>query len=237
MHFLPDTTVRHLEPELMDDPALDVDSHRLALRGLARINAVSRSAGTLCTALCRYVAAVRNGPVRVLDVACGGGDVTVNVKRLADRGRVIMRIDGCDVSATAVDLATGHANRCSSDARFFQHDALNGPLPGGYDAIISNLFLHHLSHDQAVGLLARMSQAADTVIINDLIRGPLGYVAARLGTRLLSRSPIVHIDGPRSVRAAFTLDEVRALADRAGLGSAKVESLFPFRWLLIWSRR
>lgn len=237
MLFLPDTTVRHIEPELMDDSALDADSHRLALRGLARINAVSRSAATLSTALCRQVADGRTEPVRVLDVACGGGDVTVSVQRLADRGGIPMRVDGCDVSATAVHLATRHARRCSNDARFFQHDALDGPLPRGYDVIISNLFLHHLSHDQAVGLLARMSQAADTVIINDLIRGPLGYAAACLGTRLLSRSLIVHVDGPRSVRAAFTLDEARGLADRAGLEDAEVEPLFPFRWLLTWSRR
>jgi len=236
MHLLADTTDRHLEPELMDDPALDAGSHRLALRGLARINIVSRSAAALCKALCGQLAG-RDGPVRVLDVACGGGDVTVSVQRIADRRGIPMRVDGCDISPTAVDRATRQAGHCSSEARFFQHDALNGPLPSGYDAIISNLFLHHLSHDQAVGLLARMSQATDTVIINDLARGPMGYAAARLGTRLLSRSPIVHIDGPLSVRAAFTPVEVRALADRAGLKEAKIEPRFPFRWLLSWSRR
>ena len=237
MLFLPDTTVRHLEPELMDDPALDTDSHRLALRGLARINAVSRSAATLSTALCKQVVDSRNEPVRVLDVACGGGDVTVGVQRMSERCGLHMCVDGCDVSATAVHLATRRARRCSTDTEFFQHDALDGPLPGGYDAIISNLFLHHLSHDQAVGLLVRMSKAAGTLIINDLARGPLGYAVAYFGTRLLSRSPIVHVDGPRSVRAAFTLDEARDLANRAGLEEAEVEPLFPFRWLLTWSRR
>ena len=35
--------------------------------------------------------------------------------------------------------------------------------------------------------------------------------------KVLTRSPIVHVDGPRSVAAAFTVEEVRRLAGQAGL--------------------
>jgi hypothetical protein len=102
--------------------------------------------------------------------------------------------------------------------------------------MISNLFLHHLAHDDAVVLLKKMSEAAPALVVNDLARGPAGYAAAVVGTRLLSRSPVVHTDGPRSVRAAFTVGEARLLAQRAALDGARVEPVFPYRWRLDWGR-
>jgi hypothetical protein len=60
---------------------------------------------------------------------------------------------------------------------------------------------------------------------------------AYVGTRLLSASPIVHVDGPLSVAAAFTCVEAQELARRAGLEGATVARRWPFRFLLTWSRR
>ena len=236
MPLLPDTATRHLEPELMDAPSLALEPHRKALRGLARINAVSRSAASIWSVLHERLGSPRGGPFRVLDVACGGGDVAVALQRLAGRAGVPLQVDGCDVSGTAVSLATGYAERHSIEMTFFRLDAIAGALPDGYAAMICNLFLHHLSHDNAVLLLKKMSEAAPTVVVNDLARGPFGYAAALVGTRLLSRSPIVHTDGPRSVRAAFTLEEACLLAARAGLDGARIEPVFPYRWRMDWGR-
>ena len=54
------------------------------------------------------------------------------------------------------------------------------------------------------------------------------------GSRLLTRSPIVHVDGPLSVRAAFTVAEARQLAERAGLSGATIRRHWPQRFLLSW---
>lgn len=236
MPLLPDTSTRRIEPELMDAPSLARESHRKALRGLACINAVSRSAVSIWSVLQGRLGRRRGETLRVLDIACGGGDVAVALQRLARRAGVSLQVDGCDVSATAVNLATRYAERRSLEMTFFELDAIAGALPDGYDAMISNLFLHHLSHDDAVLLLKKMSEAAPAVVVNDLERGPFGYAAALVGTRLLSRSPIVHTDGPRSVRAAFTLEEARLLVARAGLDGARIEAVFPYRWRMDWGR-
>jgi len=221
MAFLPDTTRRHVESELMDSPTLGREPHRLALCGLARINAVSRSATAIWSVLWR-----------VLDLACGGGDIDVELRRVAGREAIDLEVDGCDVSEQALQLARER----SPGTRFIQWDALAGDLPDGYDAIVSNLFLHHVSRHHVVGLLQRMSEAAPVIVVNDLTRGKAAYAAAYVGTRLLSRSPIVHVDGPRSVRAAFTVEEARSLAREAGLTGARVTTTFPWRWLLDWGR-
>ena len=162
--------------------------------------------------------------------------MAVALQRLARRAGVALQVDGCDVNETAVSLAARYAERRSLEMTFFRLDAIAAPLPDGYDAMISNLFLHHLSSDDAVLLLKKMSAAAPAVVVNDLARGPFGYAAALVGTRLLSRSPIVHTDGPRSVRAAFTLEEARLLAARAGLEGARIEPVFPYRWRMDWGR-
>src|SRR5438270_878835 len=104
-----------------------------------------------------------------------------------------------------------------AEVRFFQADVLREPLPSGYDAVISSLFLHHLTEEQAVALLRRMGAAGRIVLVNDLVRSRPGYLLAWLGTRLLSRSEVVHFDGQRSVEGAFTPVEARRLAEAAGL--------------------
>ncbi|MFS6827638.1 hypothetical protein [Cyanobium sp. ATX-6F1] len=74
------------------------------------------------------------------------------------------------------------------------------------------------------------------VLVNDLIRSPLGYVLAWSACRLLSRSAIVHYDGPVSVQGAFQTQEVSAMAIQAGLEGALVRRCWPERYLLQWSQ-
>src|SRR5262249_31322313 len=134
-----------------------------------------------------------------------------------------------------VAYAAGRAQQARAAARFFVWNALADPLPPGYDIVTCSLFLHHLSEDQAVRLLQRMAQvAARLVLVNDLLRSFPGYLMASVGTRLLSTSPVVHTDGPLSVEAAFRLEEVLALAGKAGLQGATVGRRWPFRFLLTW---
>jgi len=40
----------------------------------------------------------------------------------------------------------------------------------------------------------------------------------------------------RSVRNAFTIGELRSMADDAGLGTATIRRAFPARMLLVWRR-
>jgi hypothetical protein len=110
-------------------------------------------------------------------------------------------------------------------------------LPTGYDVLTCSLFLHHLCEDDAIRLLGQMRQATERlVLINDLVRNYASFVLVYLASRLLSTSEVVHVDGPRSVEAAFTVDEVRSLARRAGLEGATVERRYPCRLLLTWRR-
>ncbi|MGL4552637.1 MAG: methyltransferase domain-containing protein [Gemmataceae bacterium] len=207
----------------MDQPGLDPAEHGRALDALARVNLLSLTASTLAATLARFQHDAGLSTLRVLDVACGGGDI---VRALARPG---WSVAGCDISPTAV------AHAASRGGEFFVHDALGAALPAGYDAVVCSLFLHHLGEEQVVALLRRFAASgARFVAVSDLDRCRAGLWSAYLITRLITRSPVVHYDGPVSVRAAFTPAEARCLAVRAGLRGARVERSWPFRWLLTW---
>ena len=100
-----------------------------------------------------------------------------------------------------------------------------------------SLFLHHLAEEQAVSLLQAMVNATQhLILVNDLRRSAAGLALAHLATWGLSGSDVVRVDGPRSVRAAFTVVEAAALARTAGLKGTIVERHWPFRFLLSWER-
>jgi SAM-dependent methyltransferase len=222
----------------MDQPGLDGAEHARALRGLGRINRVSRSDAILWPAILGLAAERGDEPIRVLDVACGGGDVTIALARRAARWGLAVQINGCDRSPTAVRIARAAAAESGLPVQFFEQDALAEPLPAGYDILTCSLFLHHLGEADAVRLLGKMAGGACRfILVNDLMRSRLGYLLAWAGCRLLSGSPIVHHDGPVSVASAFTLAEVRELAERAGLDRVHLRRHWPRRFLLCGSRR
>lgn len=227
-------TRRAVVPELMDDPGLDPAEHRRALHGLARINRWSRSAAILWPVLRDAANRASGRPVRVLDVATGAGDVPIGLGKRAKAAGLSVEIEACDLSDTA--LAHAAASADGTGVRFFRHDVLADPLPGGFDLVTCSLFLHHLSETDAVTVLRRMREAGSAVAVNDLSRSRAGLLLVWAACRVLTRSPVVHFDGPASVRAAFTPREALALAEQAGLSGARVEPRWPCRFLLTWGR-
>lgn len=230
---------RDRQPELMDQPGLDAAPHRRALRALRRINVISRIDHAVWREIAGLAAATNGSPLRVLDVASGGGDVAIRLAGQAARRGIALEVHGCDISPTAVEHATEAAGQVGvSGVRFFQQDVLGEPLPEGYDVVMCSLFLHHLDEGEADALLRKMAAAARrAVLIDDLVRSRLGYLMAWLAGRLLTRSPIVRVDGPLSVRAAFTVAEALRVAERAGLQGATARRHWPQRFLLSWNKQ
>ena len=222
----------------MDQPDLAAPRHQHALRGLERINCWSGSTRLFWPSLCKLGRQIAPRPLRVLDVGSGGGDVLRQLRRRVMRAGLDMILEGCDRSAVAVAYARQRADAAGADLRFFVSDVLADDLPADYDAAVCSLFLHHFDNDQAVTILRRMAAASrEVVLVNDLRRCFTGWLLAHVAGRLLTTSPVVHVDGPRSVAAAWTRAEVLTLAQRAGLQGAAYRRYWPCRFLLSWSRR
>lgn len=101
--------------------------------------------------------------------------------------------------------------------------------PGAVDVVTASLLLHHLEPAAAARSLAEMRATARLgVVINDLLRSRLTLALVWLVTRLFTRHRFARHDGPLSVRRAYSPDELRSLAARAGLARLEVRR---YPWL------
>lgn len=230
--FLP---ARQWVGERMDDPDLDRESLAGAFAGLACLNRFSCSARLIWAPLVAMARREGLAQLSVLDVATGGGDVPIALLRRARGCGIDLRVTAIDRSATALEFAARQARRAGVPIDLRPGDAVQDPLPEGYDAVVCSLFLHHLTDAQAPALLRAMAKSARRLVVaSDLVRSSGGYAVAWAATRMLTRSPVVRVDGPLSVRAALTLAEARTMARDAGLAGAVVRRRFPFRFVLTW---
>ncbi|MBX7256755.1 MAG: methyltransferase domain-containing protein [Candidatus Hydrogenedentes bacterium] len=232
---LPRLRTRSLEPEILDDQSLDHAERIRALVGLRRINALSLTRRSLWRVV-REVAAGNPGtPLRVLDIASGGGDTAIGLSLCAQRDGIPVEVHGCDLSVDSVAYAHSQARKAGASTSFFVRDIVEDGVPEGYDVIINTLFMHHLTDSAAQRLLKSMCAAAKRqVIISDLNRCCSGYLMAYWVCRILSRSFVVHNDAPLSVLAAFTPKEFASLADAEGISGYSIRRTWPCRFLFTW---
>lgn len=224
---------RALEPELMDDPEIDWDQHREALEGLARLNSLSSAHGPIWEAIAEIVD--RRKKLKILDIASGAGDLPLMLAQKAKQLGYDFEIHACDKSPQAIRYIRERANSKAVNIQSFVADIKQEKIPSGYDVLISSLFLHHLTSDETISFLENLKSAAPAkIIIDDLIRSRFGFLLAYAGSRLFSRSPVVHFDGPQSVKAAYTIPEVLDISGQAGFNHVHIRKVWPERFLMTW---
>ncbi len=228
---------REMIPELMDAPELDPGLHAEALEGLSRMNRASAAAQIMARPILELAREQNRGQMTLLDVACGGGDVPVEIAEIARRKGLTLQLVLTDQSATALQRAQALAGREGVACRVLAGRAPDGLPSGDFDVVTNSLFLHHLERASVVATLRAMAQRATRLlVISDLRRSVMGYGVAWTASRFFSRSRIVHHDGPVSVRAAWTIGELRKMTEEAGIGGAEIAPCWPWRMLLTFRR-
>lgn len=178
--------------------------------------------------------AVVNDRLTLLDVACGGGDVPLRLRQMAAARGVQLDLLLADKSAVALEQARATAGQ--APVEMVECDALSEQLPHA-DIVTNSLFLHHLDAPEvvrALGLFA--SRAKHLLLVSDLVRSASGWLIAWGACRAFSTSSVMRHDGPVSVRAAWTRDEMREMCRAAGLEGARVRRAWPWRMLVSWRR-
>ncbi len=176
----------------------------------------------------------QSGPMHLLDVATGYADIPRAIVRWGRRRGLSLQIDALDHHQQILALAhraSGHY----PEIRLQPGDALALPYPdGSFDCVLACLILHHMEGGDATALLHELYRVARrAVLVSDLRRGRWPFVATWAGLRVLSRSPLIHHDGPLSVRRGFLPEELLALAREAGWARARVTRHTLFRLALV----
>lgn len=196
--------------ELLDEADIDPGELDRNLRDLARLNRLPGGTDTSVRAI-RHLVRGRE-EVRVLDVGAGIADMALAFAR---RGWRTVAVDAHPQVLAAARVATAHeplVEVMEADGRDLPYEV------GEFDVSHGSLLLHHLDPGVAVAVLREMARVARRgVVINDLRRGILPFVATGVAVALLGRCRATRVDGPRSVRRAYTLAELRELLDEAEL--------------------
>jgi ubiquinone/menaquinone biosynthesis C-methylase UbiE len=161
--------------------------------------------------------------VTIADVGTGSAEIAALVARWAARQRLHVHIVAIDFAARNLNLARSFV-KALPNVQLVQADARSLPLAlESVDYVISSLFLHHFNPDQVVRLLREFyARARRGIIMSDGERGWLPYIGFRLVQPVFARSYLTRHDGAASVRRAYTPDELRQMAQAAGLQNAHV---------------
>lgn len=225
--------------ELMDEPGVDPDQLAKSLRDL---RAVNRWLGGRYSAVRHTLDLARRvpwSPVTILDIGTGGADLPIALADRARRSGLELRIIATDVHPRTVDVAR-EATRIEPWIDVRQANALALPFAdGAFDVAMCCTMIHHFSELDVVQILREMDRVARYgLVVTDLSRS----VAAVAGSELLASTawrnhPVTRHDGPVSVRAAFTVREMREMARRAGVqGRVRVRREPVFRLAMVADR-
>lgn len=199
---------------------MDIPGHPHALvRGnLADLKRVNRwLGGTRLTlrGLGRILYGVPSGStVILLDIGSGAMDIPAAADAYLRRRGFRSTVVATDVNETILG-ATPRPSRL----RIVAADARRLPFADrSVDIATCSLMLHHLGPSDAITMLGEMCRVARrAVLVNDLVRSRFGLAAAWLLSLVATHNPLSRNDAPLSVRRAYTKEEMRALAERAGL--------------------
>ena len=217
---------RAMAEELMDADDLDPAVYAAVVHDLAKVNTLTLARRPTLGFLDTLPPSA--AALKILDVGFGDGDMLRAIARWArKRGRAVELI-GIDLnprSAPAAQRATPHD--MTIDYRTGDYADLAG---AECDVILSSLVAHHMTHDQLVTFL-RFMQAEARVgwFVNDLHRHGFAWTGFPLLATLMRWHPIVRHDGQLSVARSYRPGEWPPILHEAGIDTAHVARVFPFR--------
>jgi SAM-dependent methyltransferase len=138
---------------------------RGGIAGRERLRVLARVMWPTTSALFARVGVPRNA--RCLDIGCGGGDVTLELARLASDGFAV----GSDPANTKLDLAREDAVSAGiENAKFRNDDVMNGPAGDErFDMIYARFLLTHLPDPAAaVAAMRERLVPGGVVVVEDI---------------------------------------------------------------------
>jgi len=174
--------------------------------------------------------------IEVLDIASGAADIPRSLISWGRSRGFDVRVTALDISRSALDYAR-RAGDSDNRLRLLCAD-IRHPfcVDGAFDYVTSALFFHHLTDVQVVEVLRLSDRLARRgMVVNDLVRSRRAWLLTWALTWPFN--PILHHDGPLSVRRALTPEELLKLATRAGVPWLSIERHFGERMTAAGERR
>ncbi len=224
---------RSYELENIDKGTYTAEEYDGSLVELRRINRFLGDTRALRRSLFREVECAGLKSFSVLDVGAGSGELLRVAARWARETHRGARLSGLELNPRSA-RAIVEESREFPEISSVQADGFAAPFPdNAFDYVIQSLTLHHFDEDGAVGILREMSRVAGRgIFVIDLHRNPVAYYFFTTIGRLFLHNRLIREDGALSILRSFKPDELKAVADQAGLENVEVEKHFPSRLVL-----
>ncbi len=201
--------------EWMDEPCTYED-FRDCLHDLAQLNLVTFAHQPTLRFLTR-ISATHIGPLHIVDVGCGGGDLLRKVEAWAMRHDRPVVLTGIDLNPFAA-RAAHEFTAPGSLIRWITGDAYSWEPDQPIDCVVSSLFTHHLYDQEILRFLIWM----ETVtlrgwFINDLYRARFSFYGVQLLAAAARWHRFVRHDAPISIRRGFHAADWMQYLAAAGL--------------------
>jgi SAM-dependent methyltransferase len=217
--------------EMMDQPC-SYEELRGCLHDIARVNHLTFAYRPTLSWMEELIVAhpPSSGPLRVVDVGCGDGDMLRRIDAWAAKRGVPVALTGIDLNPDAIRAAREATPptqriepRIQQRIQWIVGDALSNAAMGDIDVVICSLLTHHLTDSQIVQFLQWMERTTRYGwFVNDLHRKPVPYHLFRLWARCTNWHPFVKNDGAVSIRRSFVVEDWQCLCAAAGLDARTV---------------
>ena len=153
--------------------------------------------------------------------------------RLAS-ARPDLRIIGVDLSAPMLSRARRSNRQEGTRVTFHRGSARRLPFrAGSFDLVMSNSLLHHLPDPvPALDEFARVLRRGGALFVRDLRRPPDRMITAHIRRHGRPYRGLMRKLFGDSVRAAYTLAEIRDAVGRSRLRGARVRKMFELYWVI-----
>jgi ubiquinone/menaquinone biosynthesis C-methylase UbiE len=169
----------------------------------------------------------------VLDVGAGSGELLRVAATWARETKRQFQGVGLELNERSAESINEESERFD-EITAVRGDALKLPFSDSqFDYVMCSLFTHHFVDEQVVQILGEMSRVARRrIFVIDLHRHPVAYFLYTTISKLVLHNRLIRHDGALSILRSFKLDELLALAQRAGLRDVLIERRFPYRLVL-----
>jgi 2-polyprenyl-3-methyl-5-hydroxy-6-metoxy-1,4-benzoquinol methylase len=201
-------------PELMDGDC-SYEDFRGCLRSLEQINRWLLGYRPTMAWLKRLPHGSR-GPVHIVDVGSGGGDLLRQIAGWARKRGIAVQLTGIDLNPHAARVAAESTPKEFRIA-WVTGDALLYRPETPVDIVVSSLMAHHLEDEEIIALLRWMEATAQVGwFINDLERSAWSCRMFGWVEGMVDWHRFVRHDGPVSFRRAFREEDWLRLLAAAG---------------------
>lgn len=227
--------LRHRKPdlqELMDNPNCDSEKLKNTYRQFRTINKFLSRWDLIYKKEIKPILEQQNGKGSLLDIGCGGGDISIQLSELAAK-------DGLHLDITSIDSdprSLEYIQTVEIPSNIHFRHTLSTNLvreQASFDFVISNHLLHHLNHTSFETICSEAKLlATKKVIFNDIERSDLGYIFFTVLSKLFFKNSFISYDGRVSIKRSYTFDELSKIAPH----NWKLRRIFPYRLNLIYEK-